>query len=209
MTSDFDLHAKPRRAALDHPPRVNPIHRFLGQFACAADGGTEQGGFGRVTQAGHLYIGVEIGFQVVVRGHLVPLAAFLVQADPPALAGTAASSGVMRLRPSAGTDRWPAEIAVQSNSREYHYKRRRAGQGPRGSAADLLTLWRRLPGEGLSGPWGGHAFWPGHGTASPLSLCRMWRQRSWYRLAIALPVDTGTQSASGASLRPHDLQNGG
>jgi hypothetical protein len=33
-----------------------------------------------------VYIGVEIGFQGVVRRHFVPFAAFLVQADPPALA---------------------------------------------------------------------------------------------------------------------------
>ena len=79
------------------------------------------------------------------------------------------------------------------------------GQGPRGSAADLLTLWRWLPGEGLSGPRGGHAFRPGHGTASPLSLCRMLCERVWHRLAIALPVDTGTGPAAGASFRPDDL----
>ena len=83
--------------------------------------------------------------------------------------------------------------------------RRRAGQGPRGSAADLLTLWRRLPGEGLSGPRGGDAVRPRHGTTSSLSLCEVFRKRTRDQLAIALSVDTGTGSASGASLRPHDL----
>jgi hypothetical protein len=34
--------------------------------------------------------------------------------------GTAASSGVKRLQPLAGKDRWPAGIAVQSRNREYH-----------------------------------------------------------------------------------------
>jgi uncharacterized C2H2 Zn-finger protein len=36
-----------------------------------------------------------------------------------------------------------------------------------------------------------HAFRPGHGTASPLSLWRVWRERDRCRLAITLPVDTG------------------
>ena len=64
---------------------------------------------------------------------------------------------------------------------------------------------RCLPAEGLSRPCGRHAFRPGHGTASPLSLWCVWRERHRYRLAIALPVDPGTGSASGASFRPPDL----
>jgi hypothetical protein len=54
-------------------------------------------------------------------------------------------------------------------------------------------------------PCGCHAFWSGHGTASPLSLWRVRRERERYRLAITLPVDTGTGPASSASLRPPDL----
>ena len=52
---------------------------------------------------------------------------------------------------------------------------------------------------------GGHAFRPGGDTASALSLCGMLRERVWYRLAIALPVDTRTGSAIGASRRLHDI----
>jgi hypothetical protein len=33
-----------------------------------------------------MHVGVEIGFEIVMRRHLVALAAFLVEADPPALA---------------------------------------------------------------------------------------------------------------------------
>ena len=68
------------------------------------------------------------------------------------------------------------------------------------STAGLPKLWRRLPCEGLLGPHGCDAFRPGHAAASPLSLCRVWRQRSRAWLATALPLDTGTGSASSAFL---------
>ena len=32
--------------ALDHAPGINPVHRFLGQFASAAGGGPDAGGAG-------------------------------------------------------------------------------------------------------------------------------------------------------------------
>jgi hypothetical protein len=83
---------------------------------------------------------------------------------------------------------------------------RAASAGP--GRTSLLPLWRRLPREGLSGPCGRYAFRPGHSAASPLSLCRVWRERDWDRLATALPVDTGARPASGASLRRHDLPDG-
>jgi len=86
MTSNPDLHGKPRRAALDHAPGVDPVHRLVRQRAGATGGGAEQGSLAGITETGRLYIGVEIGFEVVVRRHLMPLAAFLMQADPPALA---------------------------------------------------------------------------------------------------------------------------
>ena len=41
-----------------------------------------------------------------------------------------------------------------------------------------------------------------------ISLCRVWRDRGWHRLAIALPIDAGAGPASGASLRFDDLQDG-
>jgi hypothetical protein len=37
----------------------------------------------------------------------------------------------------------------------------------------------RLSCERLPKPCSGDAFWPGHGAASSLSLCWMWRRRSW------------------------------
>ena len=63
--------------------------RFIGlsvRDAGAAGGGAEEGALAAVADAGRLYIGVEVGFEVVMRRHLMPLAAFLVQANPPALA---------------------------------------------------------------------------------------------------------------------------
>ena len=43
-------------------------------------------GLAPVADASRLDIGVEIGFQIVMRRHLMALAAFLMQADAPALA---------------------------------------------------------------------------------------------------------------------------
>jgi hypothetical protein len=81
---------------------------------------------------------------------------------------------------------------------------------------------RTAPGAPPAHAWGGSCrvkdyqehgvatlFGRGQGAASTLLLCRLWRERVRHQLAIALPVDTGTRSASGASLRPHALQAGG
>jgi len=46
----------------------------------------KRGGLAAVADAGRLYIRVEIGFEVVMRRHLMALAAFLMQTNPPALA---------------------------------------------------------------------------------------------------------------------------
>ena len=62
------------------------VHRLVGQRAGAAGGGAEEGALAVVADAGRLDIGVEIGFELVVRRHLMALAAFLVQPHPPALA---------------------------------------------------------------------------------------------------------------------------
>jgi hypothetical protein len=48
MTADPEFHAKPRRAALDHPPRVDAVHRFLSQRAGPAGGGSEEGSLARL-----------------------------------------------------------------------------------------------------------------------------------------------------------------
>src|SRR5580700_10655719 len=62
--------------------------RFMGlsvSIPVRPGGGAEEGSLAVIAYAGRLYIGVEIGFQVVMRRHLVAFAAFFVQADPPAL----------------------------------------------------------------------------------------------------------------------------
>ncbi|MGO9233319.1 MAG: hypothetical protein ACLP4V_04250 [Methylocella sp.] len=62
--------------------------RFIayGERAGASGGGAEEGGLAPVADASRLDISVEIGFQIVMRRHLMALAAFLMQADAPALA---------------------------------------------------------------------------------------------------------------------------
>jgi hypothetical protein len=62
------------------------MHRLVGQYVRPAAGRTEEGGVAGVTDAGSFYVGIEIGFQVVMRRHLVALPAFFMQAHPPALA---------------------------------------------------------------------------------------------------------------------------
>jgi hypothetical protein len=51
MTADPEFHAKPRRAALDHPPRVDAVHRFLSQRAGPAGGGSEEGSLARLPRS--------------------------------------------------------------------------------------------------------------------------------------------------------------
>ncbi len=86
MAAHLDERAEVGGAALDHAPSVHPVHRLLGQCAGAAGGGAEEGSLAGIADAGCIYISIKIGFQTVMRRHLVPLAAFLVQADSPALA---------------------------------------------------------------------------------------------------------------------------
>jgi hypothetical protein len=52
----------------------------------AAGGGAEEASLAAVADTGRLYISVEIGFEIVMRRHLMALAAFLMQPHPPALA---------------------------------------------------------------------------------------------------------------------------
>ena len=83
-----------QRAPRDHPPGVDAVRGCGGERAGAADGGAEEGGLAAVADAGRLDIGVEIAFQIVMRRLLMPLAAFLMQTDPPTLA-----LGIVVLRP--------------------------------------------------------------------------------------------------------------
>ncbi len=46
----------------------------------------EEGALAFLANAGGLDVSIEVGFEIVVRRHLMALAAFLVQTDPPALA---------------------------------------------------------------------------------------------------------------------------
>jgi hypothetical protein len=79
------VHAKLAGAALDHAPGVDPVHRRGRERAGAADGRAEQGTPFVAGDARGTEIFVEEGFELVMGRHFVALAAFLVQADPPAL----------------------------------------------------------------------------------------------------------------------------
>ena len=65
---------------------VDAVHGRGGERAGVADGGAEEGGPAAVTDTGRHDTRVEIGFQSVMRRHLMALAAFRMQPDPPALA---------------------------------------------------------------------------------------------------------------------------
>ena len=53
---------------LNYPVGIDTVHRLVRQHAGAAGGRTEEGDFPAVTDAGRLYISVEIGFEIVVSG---------------------------------------------------------------------------------------------------------------------------------------------
>src|SRR3954447_26361383 len=79
--------AERRRAALHHAVRIDAMHWLVRQFTGAIRrSGTEEGTLASVADAGSVDVGVEIGFEIMVRWHFVALAAFLMQPDPPALA---------------------------------------------------------------------------------------------------------------------------
>lgn len=69
------------------PPGVDTIHRGRSEHAgAAAADGAEDGTLAIPPDAGGIDIGVQVDLQNVVRRHFMALAAFFVQADPPALA---------------------------------------------------------------------------------------------------------------------------
>jgi hypothetical protein len=86
VTAELDLEAGFGRTPPDHAVGVDAVHRLAGQHAGLADRGAEEGGLALLTDARSSKILVDEGLQLVVRRHLVALAAFLVQAHPPALA---------------------------------------------------------------------------------------------------------------------------
>jgi hypothetical protein len=61
------------------------VHGVFAETAGAAPGGAEKGRLPCIADAGGVDVGIEIGLEIVVRRHLMPFAAFLVQPDPPAL----------------------------------------------------------------------------------------------------------------------------
>jgi hypothetical protein len=79
-------HRHPLREDGAELPGCRPAHGGRGERASAADGRAEEGSFAVAAYAGRLYIFVEEMFELVVRGHLVTLATFLMQANPLALA---------------------------------------------------------------------------------------------------------------------------
>jgi hypothetical protein len=68
-------------AALDHAPGVDPVHHRRGERPGAADCRAEEGTLVVAGDAGSADVFVEGGFELVVRRHLVALAAFLVVSE--------------------------------------------------------------------------------------------------------------------------------
>jgi hypothetical protein len=86
MAADSDARVEIGGAARDHASGADAVHRLFGQRASAADGGVEQGGVAAGADFRRLDVGVEVGFEIVVCGHLGSLAAPFVQPHPSALA---------------------------------------------------------------------------------------------------------------------------
>ena len=82
------------------------VHRPVGQLLRLAGGGAEEGAFLLAGDAGRFDVGVQVVVGVVVGGHLVPLAALLMQAEP----GPAAFDVIiLDLHAEGGTDAGEAD----------------------------------------------------------------------------------------------------
>ena len=101
MAAELDLEARFGRAPADHLIGIDTMHRVFRQPAGLAGGRAEEGGLAGVADAGGGEIFIEELFELVMRRHIVALAAFLVQAQPPALAGGVI---VLDLHGDDGTD---------------------------------------------------------------------------------------------------------
>ena len=86
MAADLAARAEIGGAALDHAIGVDTVHRFVRRRAGAPSRRAEEGSLAAVADSGRLDISVEIGFEIVVRRHLVALASFFMQPHPPAFA---------------------------------------------------------------------------------------------------------------------------
>src|SRR6266851_7215679 len=73
-------------AAADHAIGVDAVHRRVAEAAGPAERAAEEGGLAVVTDAGRHKVVIDVGLELVVRRHFMALAAFLMEAEPPALA---------------------------------------------------------------------------------------------------------------------------
>jgi hypothetical protein len=94
VTAEPDLEASLGHAAADHLIRVDAMHRPVCQPPGSAGRRAEEGGLAVFADAGRVEIFIDELLELVMRRHLVALAAFLVQPHPPALA-----AGVVVLDP--------------------------------------------------------------------------------------------------------------
>ncbi len=74
-----------QRPPFDHVQHVGPRHRIVGEVAALVHAAEERLFF-LVSDAGRREVGIHLCLRVVMRGHLVALAAFFMQPEPPALA---------------------------------------------------------------------------------------------------------------------------
>ncbi len=82
MTADLGRDAGVIGAAADHAVKVRPVHGAVGEVSRISFGGAEQPAFRVVCYSSRGNILFKKGFKLVVAGHFVTLAAFLVQSDP-------------------------------------------------------------------------------------------------------------------------------
>src|SRR5262249_11192130 len=79
MAGDAPLETHGSRAPLDHAPGVNTVHGVRGECPTVPYGRAEEGALRVIADAGGVEIGIERGFERMMRRHLVALAAFLMQ----------------------------------------------------------------------------------------------------------------------------------
>jgi len=82
MAAHFVADAGVFGAAADHTPDIDPVHRRFRQLTAVPARRAEKGRPLCLEDPRRQKIGVEIGLQIMMRRHLVQLAAFLAQAHP-------------------------------------------------------------------------------------------------------------------------------
>lgn len=127
----------------DHLPGVHPVEPLFGEDARASTHRPEQRALLVLTDAGRGDVGVEHLLELMVGGHLVVLAAFLLQPEPPLFARWVVVADVHRQR-----RRDPREaVDEQGNERPVA----QAAQGVRGDAVEELARLVRGKDRGLAG----------------------------------------------------------